>query len=198
MKTILKLGPADAGALVSADEFAAAQFQEPFAYERVRGRLIVMSPAGPEHRQVSREFRRLLGLYWGQHPESVDDVDVEGWVATSDDDDRIPDICVYLAGPTSGQSVPRRVPDLIFEFVSQDRADQERDYVDKRAEYHAICVKEYVIVDRFKRAILVLTWQPGDFAERTLSPADTYSTLLLPGLEVPLGMVFSEPGPRSS
>jgi len=93
-----RLGPDNAGELVSREEFAAAEFVEPFTYERVRGRLVVMSPAGAEHRGTSRPFRRLLGLYWGLHPDVVEDVDVEGWVATSDDDDRLPDICVYLVG----------------------------------------------------------------------------------------------------
>ena len=150
-----------------------------------------MSPAGPEHRKVSRPFRRELGLYWGTHAEAIDDVDVEGWVATSEDDDRIPDICVYLAGATSGETVPRRVPELVFEFVSADRSDQERDYIDKRAEYQAIGVREYVIVDRFKQAVLVLTWQQQDYAERVLSAQDTYETSLLPGLQVSLAEAFA-------
>ena len=56
--TILKLGPDDAGMRLTAEEFANADFQEPYTYERVKGRLVVMSPAGPEHRKVSRLFRR--------------------------------------------------------------------------------------------------------------------------------------------
>ncbi len=191
-KTMLQLGSHDAGVQITAEEFAIAQFEEPYKYERVRGRLIVMSPSGPEHRKVSRPFRRKLGGYWEQHPELVDDVDIEGWVATSEQDDRIPDICVYLAGSKSAESVPRRVPDLVFEFVSSNRADQERDYIYKRAEYHKIGVREYVIVDRFKTAVLVLTWQEGDFAERGLSPKDSFTTPLLPGLTIPLDEVFAE------
>jgi Uma2 family endonuclease len=177
---------------LSAEEFASAEYKEPFTYERVRGRLVVMSPAGQEHREVSRPFRRELGGSWGEHSDVVDDVDVEGWVATSPDDDRIPDICVYLHGPNSHLGVPDRVPDLIFEFVSESRADQERDYIDKRAEYHAIGVREYVIVDRFKSEVLVLSWQKDDFAERRLTVDDTYTTTLLPGLAVALQEVFDE------
>lgn len=188
LEKLLKIGPNDAGMLLSAEEFAEADYQEPFTYERVRGRLVVMSPAGPDHRQVSRPFRRELGLFWGLHQDLVEDVDVEGWVATSPDDDRIPDICVYLFG--SPGRVPQRVPDLIYEFVSQDRSDQERDYIDKRAEYHAIRVKEYVIVDRFKDTILVLAWQPGDYAEKLLRADAVYTTSLLPGLKVSLKEVF--------
>lgn len=190
-ETVLKLGPQDAGMLVSAEEFAAADSEEPYTYERVKGRLVVMSPAGPEHRQVSRPFRRELGGYWDRHPERIDDVDVEGWVSTGPEDDRIPDICVYLAGTASDETVPRRVPDLIFEFISSQRADQERDYIDKRQEYHDIGVKEYVIVDRFKRSVLVLTWKKGDFTEKTLDPTDSYTTTLLAGLNVSLSEVFA-------
>ena len=192
----LRLGPDDAGRRVSAEEFRTADFEEGFTYERVRGRLVVMPPAGPEHRWTSRPFRRILGHYWGEHPKVIDDVDVEGWVATSPDDDRVPDICVYLAGESSTEEIPDRVPDLIFEFVSGDRRDQERDYVHNRSEYHAVGVKEYVIVDRFKRQTLVLSWQEGDYAERVLSAGEDYSTALLPGLSVPLAEVFAEFGGR--
>ena len=188
--TIVDLSPANAGMRISAEQFASARTQAPYIYERVQGRLVVMSPAGPEHRAVSRPFRRELGLYWGLHPQQVDEVDVEGWLATSPDDDRLPDICVYLAGPDSDQTVPHRVPELIFEFVSADRSDQERDYIDKRREYHAVGVQEYVIVDRFKRAILILTHSgTNDYAERWLHSGE-YTTPLLPDLKVSLSEVF--------
>ena len=185
------LGPDDAGLALSREEFAEADFQEPYIYERVQGRLVIMSPAGPEHRFVSRPFRRELCAYWATHRELVDDVDIEGWVATTDEDDRLPDICVYLVGPSSHQSVPERVPELIFEFVSRDRSDQERDYIDKRREYHAIGVKEYVIVDRFKRNALVLNWEPGDYSELRLKHSENYTTPLLPGLSIALRDAFA-------
>ena len=131
---------------------------------------------------MSRPFRRDLSAYWKDHLKLVEDVDVEGWVATSPDDDRLPDICVYLVGDDAERQVPHRIPALVFEFVSKSRSDQERDYIHKRDEYHAVGVKEYVIVDRFKRSVLVLTWQPDEYAERTLTEHESYSTSLLPGL----------------
>ncbi len=185
------LGPADAGIRLSRDAFAVAEYQEPYIYERVMGRLVVMSPAGPEHRLVSRPFRRQLSGYWDRHPDLVDDVDVEGWVATSEVDDRLPDICVYLKGASSHETVPVRVPELVFEFVSSSRSDQERDYVQKRREYHGIGVQEYVIVDRLKRQVLVLRWQKTDFDETVLSDNEIYTTPLLPGLEIAIGAAFA-------
>ena len=195
MATALKsptrtIGPGDAGRAVTADEYREAEFAEGFRYERVRGRLVVMAPAGNEHTCTSRPFRRLLGGYWGDHPDRVDDVDVKGWLATSPDDDRLPDICVYLAGESSEIRIPERVPELIFEFVSGNRADQERDYIHKRAEYHAVGVREYVIVDRFKQQALVLTWNRDDYAEHVLDATDEYTTPLLPGLKVGLEEAF--------
>lgn len=192
-KTALHLGPDDVATRLTRDEFAEATFQPPYRYERVRGRLVVMTPAGPQHRSVARPFARKLHVYWDEHMDIVEFVDIEGWVATSEDDDRLPDICVYLLGPATGQDVPERVPDLVFEFVSQSRADQERDYITKRDEYHQIGVREYVIVDRFKQAVTVLTWQPADYAERVIAADASYTTPLLPGLEVDLREVFRSP-----
>jgi len=191
-ETILKLGPDDAGIKLTHEEFAQADYQAPFRYERVRGRLVVMPPPGEEHRLVSRPFRRELGGYWHSHRDVVEDVDVEGWVATSEDDDRIPDICVYLKSDTPPERRPYRVPDLTFEFVSGSRADQERDYIAKRDEYHAIGIKEYVIVDRFKNQVLVLQWAQDDYEERVLQATDVYESPLLPGLAIPLAECFAE------
>jgi Uma2 family endonuclease len=190
-ETLLQLGPDDAGAVLTAAQFATAEYQAPFVYERVKGRLVVMSPAGHEHRRVSRPFRRALGHYWGEHPALVEEVDIEGWVMTSKNDDRIPDICVYLTGASSEVDIPQRVPELIFEFVSGNRGDQERDYIAKREEYHSIGVREYVVVDRFKKKALVLSWQVGDFVDQWLDADDTYTSPLLPGLSVRLAEAFT-------
>lgn len=188
--TPLSVGPSGAGMALTREEYASARFQSPYIYERVIGRLVVMSPAGPEHRFVSRPFRRQLSGYWDRHSDLVDDVDIEGWVATSEDDDRLPDICVYLAGPSSNQKVPDRVPDLIFEFVCNSRSDQERDYIDKRLEYHRIGVKEYVIVDRFKQRVMVIRWQPAVFEEAILTIDETYTTPMLPELAILIREAF--------
>lgn len=190
VRSVTQFTELDAGEKISAEDFATAEMKPPFRYERVKGRLVVMSPAGPEHRHVSKPFRRELGLYWGLHPDIVDDVDIEGWVTITEETDRIPDICVYLCNPDGQETVPRRVPDLIFEFVSAHRGDQERDYIDKRGEYYAIGVREYVIVDRFKQSALQLTWQETDFSERVLSATQTYTTPLLPGLQISLNEAF--------
>ena len=82
--------------------------------------------------------------------------------------------------------MPNRVPDLVFEIVSQGRKNRIRDYEEKRDEYERVGVKEYVIVDRFEHRLSVLRLTGGAFVESILEPDDTYSTPLLPGLEISL------------
>ena len=47
---------------------------------------------------------------------------------------------------------PRKdVPTIVVEFVSEGKRNRVRDYREKRAEYLAAGVREYWIIDRFRR-----------------------------------------------
>ena len=81
---------------------------------------------------------------------------------------------------------------MVFEFVSKRRSNQERDYIHKRDEYHAIGITVYLIVNRFKRSVFVLRWQPRGDAEHTLAERDFHSTPLLPDLIIPLSEAFAQ------
>ncbi len=50
---ILRLGKADEDRYVSSDEFATADFEEPWRYERIEGRLVIVAPAGEGHVGIS-------------------------------------------------------------------------------------------------------------------------------------------------
>ena len=79
---------------------------------------------------------------------------------------------------------------MMFEIVSPGRTSRNRDYVKKRSEYEQLGVKEYIIVDRFKKQVTVHTRTPGGYQEQVLTSADTYTSPLLPGLAVPLAKVW--------
>ena len=79
----------------------------------------------------------------------------------------------------------------MFEIVSPAATSRDRDYVKKRSEYERLGVKEYVIVDRFKKQVTVLTLTPGGYQEQVLTPADTYTSPLLPGLAIALAEVWN-------
>jgi Uma2 family endonuclease len=188
----LYLSQHDTGLELSREEFAEAQYQEPWRYERVEGKLVVMNPPGPGHQFTSDPIRDYLGGYRLAHREVVEHVASDGWLRIDENTDRRPDIAVYLVTSLPTASIPERVPELIFEIVSPGTENRRRDYVDKRGEYERIGVQEYVIVDRFDHRVTVLRLAAGRYEESQLGPADVYSTPLLPGLEIPLKEIIGE------
>ena len=191
-ESTLTLGPHDAGRIVSSAEFASAYFEEPYQYERVKGRLEVMSPDGWEHVETSEPWRDLLGAYRLAHPEIVRRVTSQAWVRIDADNDRIGDIGVYLMRDPLPARVPDLVPDLMFEFVSPSKKDRRRDYIEKRADYLKACIREYVIIDRFDRQVTVLTLRDGRYAERVIPADGTYESPLLPGFAVALAGIWPQ------
>jgi Uma2 family endonuclease len=187
----LELGPQDAGRPITAEEFADAIYQEPWSYERVNGRLVVLPPNDHEQVETTVPWIENLIAYKAEHGEIIQDVVPDAWVRVSDETERIGDVGVYLEGDPQAKEIPDRIPDLMFEVVGPGRTAHDRDYIEKRSEYERIGVKEYVVVDRFARRVTVLTLSPGGYRERVLTMADTYTSRLLPGLAIPLGEVFN-------
>jgi len=182
----LFLSEADHGLQLSAADYAEADFQPPWKYERAKGTLIVLPPPGFDHELIAGRLRSYLGAYEISHPELVDYIFQESWLTVDEESDRRPDIGVYLKSNSEVFRTPERRPDLIFEIVSPGPDARDRDYVQKRAEYERRGVSEYVIVDRFEHRLTVLTLQDGHYIEQVLQPSDAYSTEMLPGLRIPL------------
>jgi Uma2 family endonuclease len=190
LQPVLQLGPHDQGRPITAEEFAEAEYSEPWKYEREQGRLIVMPPDGPGHDRGSEPIRDYLGAYRLAHPDLVEEVVSEAWVRIDGGTDRIGDIGVFLAGLRSSINRPERVPELMFEIVSPDRESRERDYVKKRKEYFRLGVLEYVVIDRMRHRATVYTAAPRGYRKRGLRPGEVYASPLLPGLAVPLAGIL--------
>ena len=188
--TILNLSAADAGLELTREEFAEAEFDTRYCYERHEGRLVVMPPPAHGHHVTVEPFRNHLGAYALAHPEIIEHVFQEAWTSIDEDTDRLPDIAVYLRSQNEPSKLPDRIPELIFEIVSPGRANRRRDYDEKRDEYERIGVSEYVIVDCFDHEVTVLRLVDGHYHEELLKPRDTYRTTLLPGLEIPLQVII--------
>ena len=106
-RTNLRLGKRDEGRLVSSEDFAEAEFDEPWKYEREDGRLIVMAPAGEEHSDIAEDWRDWLGAYRLIHRDVVHRVASESWVRVDGGTDRIGDIAVYLVTRCPGWQTTR-------------------------------------------------------------------------------------------
>lgn len=184
------LGPGDDGRELTDEEFASAEFEEPWRYELVEGRLSVMSPSGQSHLDGTEPWFERLVEYKLRNRSRIDHVVPEAWVRIRQGQQRIGDIGVYLKGERSGTKVPDRVPELIFEVVSPGLDAHQRDYVEKRADYFEAGVVEYVIIDPKREKVTVLSQGKNEYRERVLEPEETYESPLLPGMEVKLAEVL--------
>ena len=70
--------------------------------------------------------------------------------------------------------------------VSAGRRNWRRDYLLKRDEYMTAGVREYWIIDRFRRTLTVYARRRGRVRELVITEGEVYCTPLLPGFELPL------------
>ncbi len=75
-------------------------------------------------------------------------------------------------------------PDFVVELRSK------RDYEEKRDEYRASGVREYWIIDRFRRIMRVHRRTPEERVEQVVREDETYQTDLLPGFALPLARLL--------
>ena len=183
LETKLRLSLKDQGRLLTDEEFAQAECDAPYRYERVEGRLVVMSPSGKTHLGLVWAVVKELSLYDAAHPGMIEMAATEAWIRTGEGQDRMADVGVYLTEdePQSDQQY-ERIPRVVFEVVS--RGSEERDYILKRGEYFDLGVAEYVIVDPFRKVVTVLSHGEGDYLARELREGDVYTSDQLPEFEV--------------
>jgi Uma2 family endonuclease len=189
-KVPLTLGSDDEGRTLSAEEFAHATFLEPWRYERVDERLIVMAPDGADHVNAVSQWLKRLMQFWLRRPEIVDKVVPYAWLRINSRKDRIGDLGVYLAGSANALAIPERVPELMVEVVREGRANRDCDYIEKRADYHRVGVREYVVVDRFTETVTVFLHSPNEYVEHVFGVGETFQSGVLPGLAIPISEVF--------
>jgi Uma2 family endonuclease len=88
--------------------------------------------------------------------------------------------------------VERDVPAIVVEFVGPRKRDFLRDYGEKRDEYLAAGVREYWVIDRFRRTMTV--YRPGAGGQpttQTVAEPQEYQTPLLPGFVLPLARLLA-------
>ncbi len=186
----LRLGPRSAGQLLSTVEFDSARFQEGWRYELINGVLVVSPTPSRMERRPNEELGRWLWDYQEEHPQgsSLDATLQEETIETKQNRRRADRATWAGLGrdPEEGE-----VPSIIAEFVSAGKVNQERDYVAKRAEYREIEVREYWVIDRFRRTLTVSHLTGESDQEQVISEKQTYETPLLPGFVLPLAPLLA-------
>lgn len=184
------LGPDANGILMSPEEFDAIEdYDECYRYELIRGVVIVSPIAGESQDDPNEELGRFLRNFRDAHPQGhqLDKTLAERYLFLPDGSRRRPDRVIWC-GLGRLPKPKRDVPAIVVEFVSRRRRDWRRDYLDKRSEYQAHGVREYWVIDRYRRQMTVFYL---DGSERTVAESETYESTLLPGFQLPLARLLS-------
>jgi Uma2 family endonuclease len=189
---ILKLGPELAGILLSPDEFdAVEECDELYNYELVHGVLVVAPPPAIGERGPNDRLGYLLRYYQEHHPQGAAlDLTVPEHLIRTPDSRRRADRVIWT-GRGRLPNTRQDQPNIAIEFVSASKRDFQRDYIDKRDEYLRVGVQEYWIIDRFRRRMTVIRGGATPVTEMVITERDTYTTLLLPGFELPLAQLLA-------
>jgi Uma2 family endonuclease len=187
-----RFGPSSSGLPMSPGEFdAITRIDDRYRYELIRGVLVVTPPPLEAERGPNEILGFLLRLYKEQHPQGshLDETLPEHEVRPGDDRRRADR--VIWAGLGRLPDPVEDVPTIAVEFVSQGKRNWLRDYEEKRREYLALGVKEYWVIDRFRRTMTVWRAGPVGPAERVVIESEVYRTDLLPGFELPLARLMA-------
>ena len=155
------------GELSRLEEFADAVYKEPWRCRRMRGRLVVMTPDGGDHVETaSRHGSESCTRSGTLIPKSLISLSAMPGFAWTMERTALATSASSSRAILPRKKIPDRIPDLMFEIVSPGRTSRHRDHVNKRSEYERLGVKEYVIVDRFKKQVTVHTLAPVGIKSR--------------------------------
>ena len=179
------------GTRMSLDEFLALG-ETDGKWELDDGVLYIMASGSPDHQFLILGFCRHIADYLDEFEESPAQFYHEMTTILSRELQRAPepDIVIIL---NERRDIVSRVrveapPDIVVEILSMDR---NRDLVRKRQIYAEAGVLEYWLIDPRNDTVTMLELRDGAYVERAaLTAADTLTTPLLPGLEIPLADVF--------
>lgn len=197
---IVKLPPprrldADSSGLrMSAKEFLAVKDWDPtFRYELFNGVVVVNAAASLQEGDPNEELGYLLRRYAEDHPKGIAlyATCYERDVRIDETNVRRADRCVWLTREEDFEP-DATPPDIAIEFVSPGRRNAVRDYIFKKMDYQKIGVREYWIIDRFKRTMTVHYLPPADLETRIVTEKESYSTPLLPGFKLPLKRILQK------
>lgn len=179
------VGLESAGVLMTPEEFDTIKdWDENYRYELIHGVLVVSAVPLPEQRHPNELLGHRLWGYKENHPQGAAlDFTIPEEYVRGEDSRRIADRLIW-AGLGRMPNPRSDLPTIAVEFVSAGRKNQQRDYVDKRAEYLAAGIKEYWIFDRFQRTLTVIH---NRFDEpQVINESEAYQSTFLPGFVVPL------------
>lgn len=188
----IQLTLADHGRRMSLVDFDRAESADGKLYELSRGIITVVEVPNVRHFLQVDRARLQFSIYQAANPQRIAHIGGGGeckLLIEELDSERHPDLLVYLSPPPATEVWSLWVPELVVEIVSESSRD--RDYHEKPEEYLRFGVKEYWIIDWFRREMTVHQRSRGRWKSTNVQPPATQTTHLLPGFQFDLAAVFA-------
>jgi Uma2 family endonuclease len=199
VETDFVLGLEHAGSLMTPEEFDAIEaYDENYRYELIHG-VLVVNPIPSAEETGPNEFLGYLLLDFRERAAGgaiVLDTLPQQYVRTPTGR-RIADRLISAnLGRIADPQADR--PSIAVEFVSAGKRSRDRDYVDKKQEYGESGLREYWIIDRFRRTMTVVCYDGDAAQERVIQETESYASPLLPGFVVPLARILASADRRTA
>lgn len=190
-----RIGPRSTGLRITPEEFDAipsSRFAPGYRYEVINGVLVVSPPVSDAEADPNDELGHLLRTYQETAPRgSTLDRTMPERLVPGTPNRRRCDRAIWT-GLGRVPDTRRDVPTIVIEFVSSSKRDALRDYDLKRNEYLAAGVKEYWIIDRFRRVMTVYREGASGPTYDIVTETQNYQTGLLPGFVLPLSRILAK------
>ena len=189
---ILRITPQMAGTRMSPEEFDAVRdWAEDYHYELVAGVLVAVPPPSECERGPNELLGYWLLHYQEHHPQgaALDYTLPENLIRTPGSRRRADRVIWTGLGRLPKAKQDR--PTIAVEFVSAGTRNVRRDYVQKREEYLDLGLREYWIIDRFRRRMTVYRREDDEVFELVIREQDVYETPLLSGFQLPLAKLLA-------
>jgi Uma2 family endonuclease len=169
-------------------------------YELINGELFELPPESPENDFFALNLRDFLIKIVRRQLARVHTCEIQVPVLQPKDAaNRFPDLVVLrpehldLMGRRLTITIDMPPPQLVMEVVSPGKSNRDRDYINKRAQYAAIDVPEYWLVDPKNQTVMVLELQGDDYQEiGTFGGDDRIISPSFPELTLTAKQVFSD------
>lgn len=189
----VSLKPSDHGKRMSLALFERAEPVDARTYELNKGVIEVSEIPSKVHRAIEAEIRRQFTMYEIAHPGVIayqGNGSNTKLLVSAFESERHADWAVYTT-PEPDVEQPWSIwkPALVIEIVSSSSI--RRDYEENPAEYLAIGVSQYWILDPAKSQLLVKTSSGGLWQDKIYKPGSKVTCPLLPKFSFDLRKAFA-------